>query len=99
MLHRRPGGRLLVVLDQFEQLLITQESSAARFQAFISFLKTLEPDPIPGVTFLIVLRGDYLGFLEDLEIATVTLDENLKLVRAFRPQDARAFLARSGLKD
>jgi hypothetical protein len=92
------GGRLLVVLDQFEQLLITQESSPARFQAFISFLKTLEPDPITGVTFLIVLRGDRLGFVGELKIAMITVDQNLKLVEAFRTPEARRFVSRSGLK-
>jgi hypothetical protein len=101
LLHLTPlasGTRLLVVLDQFEQLLITQESSAERFQAFISLLRTLGRNPIPGVTFLIVLRADWLGFLEEHGIATITVNENLKLIKAFRPQDARAFLARSGLK-
>jgi hypothetical protein len=92
------GGRLLLVLDQFEQLLITQEASASRFEAFIALLKTLVRAPIPGVTCLIVLRADYLGFLEELGIATITLNENLKLIKAFRPRDACNFLSRSGLR-
>ncbi|HEX8202788.1 MAG TPA: hypothetical protein VF590_20085, partial [Isosphaeraceae bacterium] len=93
----RSGGRLLVVLDQFEGLLIAQESHAPRFEAFVALLKSLGRDPVPGVTVLITLRGDYLGFLEDLGLATITLNENLKIIQAFRPQDARAFLGRSGL--
>jgi hypothetical protein len=92
-----PAARLLVVLDQFEQLLIAQESDPRRFDTFVALLKSLVHDPVPGLTILVTLRGDYLGFLEDLGLAPITLNENLRIIKAFRPRDARAFLARSGL--
>jgi hypothetical protein len=92
------AGRLLVVLDQFEQLFVAQESNARRFEAFVALLRSLGRDPIPGLNVLITLRGDYVGFLQELDIATITLNENLRIIDAFRPPAARNFLARAGLQ-
>ena len=92
---RRSGGRLLIVLDQFEEFIIL--GSEERQKAFAALVADLRNDPVAGVVFLLVLRSDYQMLLEELNLPVPRYGENLFQVGQFTLQAAGEFLTRSGL--
>jgi hypothetical protein len=53
--------------------------------------------PISGVTILLVLRSDYLGVLDQLDLPSLRQRDNWREVAPFTQAAAAAFLDRSGL--
>lgn len=92
--HIKPQ-RLLVVLDQFEEFLILQDTS--RREGFVQLLSSLYEDPIEGLTFLLVMRSDYIGMAEFAGLPPLVQDANWKEVPPFSERAARDFLLGSGL--
>jgi len=90
-------SRLLVVLDQFEELLIINEREPERLRRVKDLLHSLVDNPIPGVTILLSLRTDYLPMLEDLQLPPLRDRENWFEVGSFTENHARAFLKGSSV--
>jgi hypothetical protein len=88
--------RLLIVLDQFEEVLILVDEE--KRQPFSELLKSLQERPIENLTVLLSLRLDYIGGLEALPIPPPTYGTNWFEVKRFTPPAARRFIERSDLK-
>ncbi|MFL6312808.1 MAG: hypothetical protein ACJ71W_11975 [Terriglobales bacterium] len=87
--------KLLVVLDQFEEFLILQERlDRGRFEALLNFLIQ---EPIEGLTVLLVLRSDYVGLLEELDVPRLVQTRNWKDIPPFTESAAYRFIVGSGL--
>ena len=63
-----PGGRLVVVLDQFEEFFLRQGAAvrAACAQELAACLRPGEDATAPDLRFVFSLRDDYLGALDEL---------------------------------
>jgi hypothetical protein len=63
-----PGGRLVVVLDQFEEFFLRQGTAvrAAFAQELAACLRPGEDATAPDLRFVLSLRDDYLGALDEL---------------------------------
>jgi hypothetical protein len=63
-----PGGRLVVVLDQFEEFFLRQGAAvrAAFAQELVACLRPVEDATAPDLRFVLSLRDDYLGALDEL---------------------------------
>jgi Novel STAND NTPase 1 len=88
--------RLLLVLDQFEEVLILLDHERRR--PFDDLLQDLCERPINKLALLLSLRSDYTSDLEALPIPRPTLGRNWFEVKRFAPAAARHFLERSDLK-
>jgi hypothetical protein len=93
---RRAGAGLLIVLDQFEEVVILGQSEQKN--EFAALLADLRATPIKGLILLLVLRSDYQTFLEDIGDPSLRYGENLYQVARFTFAAASDFLARSGLE-
>lgn len=93
--HIRPR-RLLIVLDQFEEFVILHDR--AKQQNLEQLLSSLCEHPIEGITFLLVLRNDYIGLIENLDLPPLLQENNWKEVPPFTEAAAREFLQSSGLQ-
>ena len=91
------SGRLVVVLDQFEELLIINENDPDRVQNLKKMLTSLTDQPVPGLTILLVFRSDYLPFLESFKLPALHDRQNWFEVGAFTENYARAFLKGSNV--
>lgn len=91
----RADGRLLVVLDQFEEFLILGTPEAHR--AFAALLADLQAQPVDGLRFLLVLRSDYQTMLDDIGLPALRQGENWCQVGRFIVAASRGFMERSGL--
>jgi hypothetical protein len=87
--------RLLIVFDQFEEFVVLQNHSDQ--ERFESWLNSIVQDPIDGLTVLLVLRSDYVGMLEDLNVPKLVQMRNWKDVPPFTESAAYRFIAGSGL--
>ncbi len=92
----RAKGRLLLVLDQFEEFLIL--GTPERKDAFAVFVESLREKPLPRVLLLVVLRSDYQVALEDLELPPLRQGENWYQVGRFTLSAASRFMEASGLQ-
>jgi hypothetical protein len=92
----RTEKRLLIVLDQFEEVLILLGEEER--QPFSELLKSLQEKPIQNLTALFSLRLDYIGGLEALPIPPPTYGTNWFEIKRFTPPAARRFIERSDLK-
>jgi hypothetical protein len=72
---RRSGGRLLIVLDQFEEFVILGKPEQR--QTFASLVCDLQAIPVKGLSLLLVLRSEYQTFLEEIGLAPLRHGENL----------------------
>jgi hypothetical protein len=88
--------RLLVVLDQFEEFVILQDPDKQK--RFEQLLSDLGKQPIPGLTFLLVFRSDYIGLIEKLALPPLNQNTNWKEVPPFTESAARDFMQGSGLQ-
>jgi hypothetical protein len=92
------GGksRLLIVLDQFEEFVILHDEE--RRTHLEAFLRDLIERPIPNVTTLLVLRSDYLGVLDQLDLPPLSQRDNWREIGPFTHAAAATFLDGSGLQ-
>ena len=63
-----------------------------------AFLRDLIERPIPNVTTLLVLRSDYLGALDQLDLPLLRQRDNWREIAPFTQAAAAAFLDGSGLE-
>src|ERR1700752_840550 len=92
----RADKRLLIVLDQFEEVLIVPGEEQR--QPFADLLRSLGERPVDNLPILLSLRLDYIGGLEALPIPPPTYGTNWFEVKRFTPAAARSFIERSDLK-
>jgi hypothetical protein len=105
------GRRLLVVVDQFEELFIldaeaelgtsdeaqTAERSTAR-AGFVDLLRDLGQKPIPGLLVLVAMRKDYEDkVVEHFRLPWLRQHENRRSIEPFDIATAMVFLRGSGL--
>jgi len=90
------SGKVLVVIDQFEEFVILQDSE--RQEPFLSLLALLAQQPIDCLTFLLVLRSDYIGLLEKLELPMLRQGTTWTDVPPFTDSAARKFLSEGELQ-
>ncbi|MBU1022810.1 tetratricopeptide repeat protein, partial [bacterium] len=90
-------GRLLIIFDQFEELLILQDRNPERLKEMRELLNSLYADPIKGLTFVLSFRSDYLPLLENFELPDLTIRKNWFEVGAFTESAAREFLKGSNI--
>jgi energy-coupling factor transporter ATP-binding protein EcfA2 len=100
-LLRRAGERLrqdkmLIVFDQFEEFLLIQDRNHERVTVVERFLSCWANEKITGVTILLVLRTDYVGQLQQLNLPSMRQNQNWKEIAPFTESAARAFLRASG---
>ncbi|HEX2726259.1 MAG TPA: hypothetical protein VHN20_10600 [Beijerinckiaceae bacterium] len=93
--HVRGPGRLLVLLDQFEEFVILH-APAAR-ESFSALLRDLAAQSIPGLVLLLVVRSEYEAHLQELGLPPLRLGENLQKVPRFTLGAARRFLDEGGI--
>jgi hypothetical protein len=92
---RRSDGKLLLVLDQFEEFMILAKSEPK--ERFVSLINSLRDNPIKGVKLLLVLRSDYQTTLEDVGLPLLRQDENWVPVGLFTLAAAKMYMDSSGL--
>jgi hypothetical protein len=93
--HIRPR-RLIVIFDQFEEFVILHDRDVQeRLECLFS---SLSDNSITRVTFLIVLRSDYIGMMESLSLPRLVQDKNWKEIPPFTESAARDFMLGSGLQ-
>jgi hypothetical protein len=90
--------RLLVVFDQFEELLIIHGEQGRPTQRAIELLKQIKSRPIEHLTLLIVFRTEYQGLLIDAGLGPLNSERNWNVVDPFTTSGATSFLENSGLK-
>jgi len=92
--RKNADARLLVILDQFEELIILDPAGqgAARQTAMREFIQGLRQSPPAGFALLLSLRTDYKIFLERLGVPILQQTINWQEVPAFRQSDAGEFL-------
>jgi hypothetical protein len=92
---RRITGSLLLVLDQFEEFLISADASQQK--AFTSFLSNLSAASIANTRLLLVLRSDYQIALEDMGLPRLRERENWQQIGRFTLAAANRFMKNSEL--
>ena len=87
----RPA-RLLIAIDQFEECLILQDEAGR--EQLAALFRSIGERPIPGLTFLLVLRTDYLDVdqLRTLGLPEVRSDANWFNLKALSRGEARELL-------
>ncbi len=90
----RRGGRkgLLLVFDQFEELLILHERESKAVADVIELLQSCLEDPTAGLQILLVMRSDYDGRLRDLGLPTLRQGENYEIVPRLDEPTATQYL-------
>jgi Leucine-rich repeat (LRR) protein len=92
---RRDSGKLLIVLDQFEEFLIL--ASPERQREFAAFAAEMQASPAKKPWLLLVLRSDYQTFLEEAGLPPLRAGENLFQLGRFQFAAAAEFMKKSGL--
>ncbi len=85
---------LLLVIDQFEESLILNDSSAQK--PLLDLLQTLEKEPLPGLRLLCVFRSDYRELLFKLGLPGYVPGGNAFELAPFLREEAEDFLRRGG---
>ncbi|MEN3381154.1 MAG: hypothetical protein V7608_1198 [Hyphomicrobiales bacterium] len=93
---RSQGKRLLLVIDQFEEVLILLDDE--KRAPLIALLRELAKFDPAVFTLLLSLRAEYLTDLLGMNLPLPTLGSNCYEVRPFTQAAARDFIARSGLE-
>ena len=92
----RQNRRLLIVIDQAEELLVVvDDEPRARF---LDLLQQITAERLAGLVVLLVLRSEYELALAELVLPPLSHGETWFKVGAFTEPNARAFLEGSGLK-
>lgn len=89
--RRRPGQRLLLIVDQFEEV-FTQADDAAIRQAFVHKLWKLASDPDDDVSVIVTLRVDFIG--QCGELAVLAQGVKTSLDRLAYDEAHRVFIAK-----
>lgn len=89
--------RLLIILDQFEETIILSDQDNIKLDKFVSFIKNYDKQLSKNVTFLFVLRSDYIGRLQALELSQMIENINWMTMSAFSIAHSKAFLSKSGM--
>lgn len=92
---RSAGTRLLLVLDQFEEFLISDRPEQQ--QKFVALIANLQAAPIQALSLLLVLRSDYQTLLDDVGLPSLRQGDNFYQVGRFTIAAATGFMMRSGL--
>jgi hypothetical protein len=92
---RRAPGRLLIILDQFEEFVILANSE--RHREFAALVAELQSRPVRNLALLLVLRSDYQMLLEDIGLPTLRSGDNLFQVARFQLSAASDFLKGAAL--
>jgi len=90
--ERHPDERLLIVFDQFEELIILHNVNSERVQQVRDFLHELVSSPPTGLTVLLTLRSDYEDQLEELGLPAQVQNRNWRKVGYFTLGQAEQFL-------
>ncbi len=94
-------GRLLLIFDQFEELLVVLDRKPEQFQDVEAVLKLLVQGTVSNVVGLVVLRSDYMEMLHDLQdrlgFPPTRRNDNWKSIGPFNEDAARKFLVGSKL--
>ncbi len=91
------SNRLLIVFDQFEEFLILHESGGENFKRFETFISEVFRHQNPSVKLMIVLRSDYIGMLNEIEIPRMRQGKNWIEMTPFNLNEATVFIEKSGL--
>jgi conflict system STAND superfamily ATPase len=92
---KRASGKLLIVLDQFEEFLIL--ASAERHGEFAAFVAEMQSSSVKKPWLLLVLRSDYQMLLEEAGLPPLRAGENLFQLGRFQFSAATEFMKKSGL--
>jgi len=84
--------RLMIVVDQFEEMLISSDTTAQQ-----ALQRLLSREPVDGLTFLLVYRPEYEGLLQGQSWPVLRLDANRRVISPFTEKAAGDFLGKSGL--
>jgi hypothetical protein len=95
---RGKGERLLVIFEQFEELVIIHDQEPKRVEAMRDLLGDLRSKRIDGLTLLLSIRSDYIGVLHRLGVPALVEARNWKDVTPFTEPDAGRFL-RGGFQE
>jgi Leucine-rich repeat (LRR) protein len=95
-----PKARLVVVFDQFEELIILQTERSAAVGEVTAFLRELRQARIDGFALLLSMRFDYRIFLEQIGVPPLNHRQNWQDVPAFTFSDSAQFITapKSGLR-
>lgn len=93
---RRSEGKLLVVLDQFEEFIILGDPEQKR--QFAALVSDLRSDPAHRLRLVLVIRSDYQSFLDELGLPALHYAVNFYQIPRFVFAAATDFFARSGLQ-
>lgn len=88
---------LLIVFDQFEEVIIIHDRFAATAAPVVDLLKSLTDDTVDGIRLLIVMRTDYIGKLRSLQLPPVEDGRNWVDVPPFSVPAGIDFLVRGGI--
>jgi hypothetical protein len=83
---------LLIVFDQFEELMILNEFAPERVADVRGFIRSLWSAPVSGVKVLLSLRADYDHLLEQLDLPPMHLDDMHRKIGSFTTAQARKIL-------
>lgn len=90
---RRGGYKgLLLVFDQFEELLILHERQSKAVADVLDLLQSCLQDRAAGLRILLVMRSDYDGRLRDLGLPTLRQGENYEIVPRLDEPTATQYL-------
>jgi hypothetical protein len=97
--RRAKGACLLVVFDQFEEFVILEDRAASEAgKRFLTRVRELRQQPLPGVCLLFVVCSDYLNATIELELDDLISGQSWLEIDPFRRSAARVFLASSPKK-
>lgn len=86
--------RLLLVFDQFEELVILNDTESSRAQDVREFLKEIQSSQMEGLTVLLSVRSDYAGLLSEFGLPPLQEGTNWRNVNPFSLAASREFLQR-----
>jgi hypothetical protein len=87
-------GPLLVILDQFEELLILD--GAAQAGAFQKLIEDLATSPLPGIKLLLVYRSDYEPEIFKLDLPPPVHGQSAFRLGRYNQREAEEFLKEGG---
>lgn len=89
---------LLVVFDQFEELLIIHDHHPSLTKSMLDCLSSLVPNPIEGLTTVLVMRTDYIGKIKNLGLPAIIDGGNWLEIPPFGVPAAIRFLTEGGVE-
>lgn len=91
--QRKPAAKLLIILDQFEELVILQEKGSNVVVDVRVLLQTIQRYQGDGFLFLLSVRSDYLTLLEPVGVPQLHQHKNRYNISPFLYRDAATFVA------